>query len=265
LRNRLGNRLLGWAARPIRRVINEFRAAHRLRPIGADVTAGGEELVQVAQQPAFFDFPRERLPDHFHYTGPWHEPGRDTDVEFPWEKLDGRPVVYASLGTMQNRLGHVFRAIVGACATGDVQLVLALGRRDAAWDGPAPGNAVVVPFAPQLKLLDRAAAVVTHAGLNTVLEALARGRPMVCLPVTNDQPGVARRVEWLGAGVAIKPSRATADRLRPLVRAVLTDPPYRAAADDCRRALADSPGVRGAADVIEKAFATGKRVAAPTP
>src|SRR5439155_2876258 len=111
----------------------------------------------------------------------------------------------ASLGTMQKRLQHVLRAILDGCASLNVQVVLSLGKKEAAWDGPVPANAVVVPFAPQLTLLDRASLLVTHAGLNTALEGLARGLPMLCIPVTNDQPGVARRVEWLGAGEVLKP------------------------------------------------------------
>ena len=40
---------------------------------------------------AFFDYPRERLPDNFHYTGPWHSVDFGDNLDFPWEKLDGRP------------------------------------------------------------------------------------------------------------------------------------------------------------------------------
>ena len=52
---------------------------------------------------AFFDYPRERLPDNFHYTGPWHSVDFGDNLDFPWEKLDGRPLIYASMGTLQNR------------------------------------------------------------------------------------------------------------------------------------------------------------------
>jgi MGT family glycosyltransferase len=260
VRNRVGNLALRWAGKPIRRKIDAYRAAHRLPPAAGVLAATPAELVQVAQQPAFFDFPRARLPAHFHYTGPWHEPTRDGDEPFPWEKLDGRPLVYASLGTLQNRLHHVFTAILSACEPLPVQVVLALGRRDAAWAGPVPANAVVVPFAPQLPLLDRAAAVVTHAGLNTALEALARGLPMVCVPVTNDQPGVAERVRWLGAGEVIRPGRVTAARLRPLLEAIVKQPRYRAAAGECRTKLHAAPGVRGAATLVELAFTTRRKV-----
>jgi zeaxanthin glucosyltransferase len=260
LRNRAGNLALTWAAKPISRAIAAYRAAHDLAPIRDANATGRIGLVQVAQQPAFFDFPRIALPDHFHYTGPWHEPTRDAGESFPWDKLDGRPLVYASLGTLQNRLKRVFEAILSACEPLPVQVVLALGRRDAVWDGPVPSNALVVPFAPQLPLLDRATAVVTHAGLNTALESLARGLPMVCIPVTNDQPGVAERVRWLGAGEVIRPARATAGRLRRALDALLTVPGYRDAAGACRKELERSPGVRGAADLIETALTTGRKM-----
>ncbi len=259
LRNRLGNLLIGFARRPFVESMNAFRRTHGLplRVMGRDHEYG---LAHVAQQPAFFDFPRERLPPHFHYSAPWHAHGRDADVPFSVEVPDDRPLVYASLGTMQNRLKGVFAAILEGCATLPVRVVLSLGRRDATWDGPVPANAVVVPFAPQLELLARAAVVVTHAGLNTALEALAAGKPMLCLPVTNDQPGVAARVAWLGAGEVMAPKRATAERVRAAVGRLLTVPSCRLKAEECRDRLASVDGPQVAAAVVERALTSGKRV-----
>jgi MGT family glycosyltransferase len=217
-------------------------------------------LAQLAQQPPLFDFPRSRLPDHFHYTGPWHAPGRDADEPFPWEWLDGRPLVYASLGTLQNKLRHVYQAIADAAAGLDVQLVLALGDRAPAFQVTAPPNVLVVGYAPQLPLLDRSAAAVTHAGLNTALECLVRGVPMVCVPITNDQPGVASRAVWLGLGEMVLPQRATAARLRGALARVLSHSGYRRAAERCRRELAGCRGVDRAAEIIEEALGTRCRV-----
>ena len=138
--------------------------------------------------------------------------------------------------------------------------MLSLGRRDATWDGPVPANALVVPFAPQLELLKRSAVVITHAGLNTALEALAVGKPMLCLPVTNDQPGVAGRVSWLGAGELLSPNRATAVRVRAAVSRLLNVPTFRAKAEECQRQMANVNGADVAAAVVERALTTGKRV-----
>jgi len=59
-----------------------------------------------------------------------------------------------------------------------------------------PGWPLVVEVAPPLELLPRAALTITHADLNTVLEALSCGGPMVAIPIANDQSGVAARLAW---------------------------------------------------------------------
>ena len=260
LRNRLGNRLLELAVAPLVRVVNRYRMANglpRYRLSDKDLVG----LAQVAQQPAFFDFPRSQLPPHFHYTGPWHGPHRDTETTaFPWEKLTNRPLVYASLGTVQNRLHGVFAAILAGCSALGVQVVVSLGRPDGVWNGDVPANALVVPFAPQLTLLKRASVLITHAGLNTALEGLTHGVPMLCVPVTNDQPGVASRVEWLGAGEILKPHRVTAERVRAAVTRLLNVERYRRKARHFSNRMTIVPGVGRAADIIEEAFRTGQPV-----
>jgi len=258
LRNRIGNILLKLALRPLVRTVSGFRRRHGFpRFRFHDTCELG--LAQIAQQPEFFDYPRAELPAHFHYTGPWHEPTRDSEsVPFPWEKLDGRPLVYASFGTMLNRQRDL-RAILEGCAGLPLQFVLSLGQKEATWDFPAPANAIVAPLVPQLALLDHASLFITHAGMNSVLEGLVRGVPMLCMPVTADQPGVARRVEWLGAGEVLKPGRANATRIRALVEKLLAGE-YREAAQKLREQLKKNPGVVRAADIVEEAFRTGRRV-----
>src|SRR6187399_380667 len=82
------------------------------------------KLGQIAQQPREFEFPRRSIPENVHFTGPWHDPSARPAVEFPFEKLDARPLIYASMGTLQNRQKHIFGIIAEACAGLDVQLVL---------------------------------------------------------------------------------------------------------------------------------------------
>jgi MGT family glycosyltransferase len=217
-------------------------------------------LAHIAQQPAFFDFPREGLPAHFHYSGPWHESVRDKAIDFTWDRLDGRPLVYASMGTIQNGVEAVYKVIAEAVRDLDVQLVIALGGADRKLDIDLPPNVLVVPYAPQLPLLARAAAAITHAGYNTAIECLAQGVPMVCLPVTNDQPGVARRVEWFGAGEVLPIGRVDAKRLRDLLERVLNQPSYREAALRCRDEIHKVHGLARAADIIEQAFRTRQPV-----
>jgi zeaxanthin glucosyltransferase len=257
-RNVLGYRVMDSVIGPVVKLVNDRRAEWGMTPIGG--LNDGSDLAQIAQQPAFFDFPRRQLPDSFHYTGPFHDEGSSEPVSFPWELLDGRPLVYASMGTLQNRLPRIFHAIAAACAGLDAQLVISLGSREVALPAGLAGEPVVVPYAPQLELLKRASLVVTHAGINTVLESLAQGVPMVALPVANDQPGVAARLKYLGVGEFIPVGRAKASALRTAIDKVCGEPAYRANARKYQRQIAELDGLGRAADIVEEAFRTRRPV-----
>ena len=68
-----------------------------------------------------------------------------------------------------------------------MQLVLSAGG-GAVDAGSLPGAPLVVQYAPQLELLARVSLAVTHAGLNTVSEALNAGVPMVAIPLLTISP-----------------------------------------------------------------------------
>ncbi|MEI6238821.1 MAG: nucleotide disphospho-sugar-binding domain-containing protein [Planctomycetia bacterium] len=260
LRNAAGNWFLHRVTAPVRDTINAHRVRHGLAPrISEEAPLC---LAEIAQQPAFFDFPRARPEPRLHFTGPWHA-GGGSEVPFPWDRLDGRPLVYASLGTLQNRLAGMFTTIAEAVASLDVQLVLSLGAADqdvASLSAHCPGDPILVPVAPQMAILDRATLAITHAGLNTTLESLARGVPMVAIPITNDQPGVARRLEWLGLAEVVLPKQLTAARLRQAVERVLGDTGYRTRAGERAAEIARLDGVGRAADIVEEALRTNEPV-----
>jgi zeaxanthin glucosyltransferase len=115
----------------------------------------------------------------------------------------------------------------------------------------------VVSYAPQLDLLRRSTVAVTHAGLNTVLDALATGIPMVTVPVTNEQPGIAARVVWVGAGEAVAHKHLTPQALRAAVVRVRSDPSYRAAAELVRDSIRAGGGTPRAAELIEQSLGLG--------
>jgi MGT family glycosyltransferase len=257
LRNRVGNTAFEWILSGILRTINRQREAWGLRP-ARDVDALFSRLAQVVQLPAALELPGRRLPPHIHHTGPWTDAAGRAPVDFPWSRLDpGRRLVYASMGTLQNGILQAFRMIAEACAGLDLQLVISLGGgQDPALLADLPGDPVVVGYAPQLDLIRRSALTISHGGLNTVLESLAQGVPMVVLPVAYDQPGVGARVAWSGVGRSIHIGRLTVDRLRDAVRSVLGNPAYRERAGQLLVSMATADGLNRAADLIEEAFST---------
>ncbi|HTW61102.1 MAG TPA: glycosyltransferase [Terracidiphilus sp.] len=253
LRNRLAIRLLLRMASPIFRDVNQQRRAWGLEPHQSPLDALSP-LAQITQLPEAFEFPvpGER-PVGLHYTGPFIHAQQRPAVEFPWKRLDGRPLIYASLGTFQNGFQSIFRTIADACAGLDAQLLISLGGGlDPAQLGTLAGAPLVVNFAPQLEILRRAALVITHAGINTVLESLSQGVPLVAVPLGNDQPGVASRLKARGAGVVVSRHRLTPARLRKMVTLVLQERRYREAARDLQRAISQMDGPGRAADLIEQ-------------
>ena len=160
------------------------------------------------------------------------------------------------MGTLQNRVANVFHTIAAATSTlKNVQIVLSLGDHvDPKEIGPLPTTAITVKWAPQLELLKRASVCITHAGLNTVLEALTQGVPQVAIPVTNDQPGVAARIAAKKTGLVAPLKELTATRLSRLVNEVLTDPRFRGKARVFQKLIAERNGLSMAADILERAF-----------
>ena len=262
IRNRIGYRLLRQARKPIRETVAEYRREWNLPPHHSqdDVYS---TLAQLCQQPAEFEFPRENLPGCFHFTGAYHNLASRAKVEFPFEKLTGQPLIYASMGTIQNRLIGAFETIAQACEKLDAQLVISLGGGTSLESMPKlPGSPLVVGNAPQLELLQRASLTITPAGLNTVLESISHGVPMVAIPIANDQPGVAARIAWTGCGEMIKLSKLNAPQLRSSIERVLTQASYRDNVLRLQTANQQAGGVTKAADIIERVMSTGKPVLA---
>lgn len=251
LRNRAAYSLFNFAAKPVWQVIYKYRKKWNLS-IYKQTNDIFSKLAIITRHIKEFEFPRQ-LPPYFHFTGPFHNSIERQAVEFPFNKLNGKPLIYASMGTLQNRLNDVFYTIAEACTDIDAQLVISLGGGQAkeAFSN-LPGNPLVVKYAPQLELLQKASLNITHAGLNTTLESLSYGVPMVAIPVTDDQPGVAARIKWTGAGEIVPLSRLNVTTLKESIQRVLTQNEYKQNAVKLQKAISCTGGVNQAADVIEK-------------
>ncbi len=194
--------------------------------------------------------------DEFLFVGASIPPGRDACIEFPFEQLDGRPLVYVSLGTTFHDAPAFYRACFEALGGGPWQVVLSSGGAALEFDA-APENFLVRRFVPQLAILERAAAFVTHGGMNSANEALYFGVPLVVVPQRGDQHLVAARVVELGAGLTVAPCDLEAARLRTAVQGVVFNPRFREQARALSASLRSSGGCRRAADAIQ-AFARSR-------
>ena len=241
---------------PVRRILDRHRREAGLGPI-ADMGTVFPELAHITQWPRCLDTPREKLPDRFFYTGPFIDTEARSSVDFPWDKLSGQSLVYASLGTTRKADREIFNRIASACAGLDLQLVLTLGgRRNLDAFQNLPGSPLVVENAPQLELLERADLVITHAGPNTVLESLLAGKPMLALPIALDQPAVATHLERLGLAEVLSPLQRSTEEIREALLKLTTENRYRDTVRLIQQQLQTLKGVAQAASIVEEALMT---------
>lgn len=260
LRNQAAHVYYDFLERPIWEAIFDYRRKWKL-PFYSCYDDYFSPLVQLSQQPAEFEFPRTSLPKWFHFTGPYHNSLGRKSVSFPYEQLNGKPLIYASLGTISGHLGEIFVKIAEACEGLDAQLVISLGGANSSQALPKlVGSPLIVEYAPQLELLQRAALTITHAGMNTTLESLSQGVPIVAIPICNDQPGVSARIAWTGSGEIIPVNQLSVPKLRYAIDRVLTEDSYKQNAKRLQLAIHQAGGVRKAADIIERMIATKKPV-----
>lgn len=267
LRNLMGNFFIYHLLKTIHDLVARQRDLWNLAPY-----SGMEDfyspLAQICQLPPEFDFPRKKLPQWFHYIGPLKDPSglepvSFSSISFPFEKLTGQRLIYASLGTLQNRKWEIFQTIAEACLGNDAQIVISLGNpnmQDFTLD--LPGSPLVVPYAPHQQLIEKATLVITHAGMNTTLAALSSGVPLVAIPITNEQPGIASRIARTGAGEVVPLKRLNVPRLRDAIRLVLAEDSYKQNALRLQDTIRQAGGVTRAADIIEQAVSTGQPVKA---
>lgn len=237
---------------PVRYSLDRTRQRAGLGPIRG-IEKVFPAVAHITQLPECVDLPRSTLPRDFYYTGPFVDKAARQRVEFPWDQLDGRSIVYASLGTTRKSEPAILRLIAEACDGLDLQLVISLGgRRAPEMFAALPGDPLVVRDAPQLELIKRAHVVITHGGLNTALETLMEGKPMIVIPKSFDQPAVAVRLERLGVAEVLPADALSAKQIRGALAKVLSDPSYRRAAREVQAKIVSARGLELAADVIEE-------------
>ncbi len=200
-------------------------------------------LTLVLSTPAFTG--ERDYPSSFRFVGPAIT-GRPDPTPFEWAALAPVPRVLVSLGTISAERGARFYRAVMEGVSG-AQLIIAA---PPGLVPDPPAHVIVRPRVPQLALLPHVDAVVTHAGHNTVCEALAHGVPLVCAPIRDDQPVVARLVVEAGAGLRVRFGHASPALIGEAVRRVLEEPQFASAARAIQTSFIEAGGARRAAELI---------------
>lgn len=234
------------------------------REFGADNTGGLTEYadLNIVFTSREFHPPNGKLDNRFRFVGPALDPST-RERDFPYESLAEGARVYLSLGTINHLNAGFYRAAFEAFASYPAQFILSAGRNtDIAALGPAPDNFIIRSSVPQLDILQRVDAFVTHGGMNSVHEGLYYGVPLVVVPQQIEQLLNGRRVAQTGAGILLDSRPVTAETLRTAVDAVLTETRYRDNAGAIGQTLRDAGGSEQAVVELE-AYLDATMVRAP--
>ncbi len=200
-------------------------------------------LAVICTLPEFQPHP-EALSGPYAFTGPSLDPsrfGRD------WVRPNARPLVYLSLGTLFNDDQDVLQRCLAAFPDSAYRVVV--GGVPPAMEASS-SFITLLAHAPQPAVLRHASVFVTHGGMNSVMESLAAGVPVITSPFTNEQATNARNAERLGVGLTLDRAALDGPRLRAAIDRVMTDPVFRARALALNAAERGRVGVQAAADAI---------------
>ncbi len=150
---------------------------------------------------------------------------RGDEIDFPWEKLSaGKRRIYMSFGSQVYHQPDLFQKVITATAEMGVQLVISANELHGQGAfGDAPAHVLTCHTAPQLALLPKIDAFITHGGANSVMEALHFGVPMLISPICNDQFHQAHFIRRSSTGIELDLYQAGKVEIQDALNQLLCD------------------------------------------
>lgn len=208
-----------------------------------DIIRNDENTHTIVYTSPQFQPAAETFSERYAFVGPSIRPAEDHISK------TGRKLIYISMGTVNNDMMPLYTQCIQALAHTAYQVILSVGTLVNPQDfGTLPENISVFPKVDQIAVLQQADVFVSHCGMNSVSESLYFGVPLVMLPQTSEQHGVAQRTAQLGAGIQL--NRTDAASILSAIEQVLSDDGYARSAAAISEGFRRCPGARGAADKI---------------
>ncbi|MBR2484075.1 MAG: glucosyltransferase [Oscillospiraceae bacterium] len=208
-----------------------------------DIIQNDEHTHTIVYTSAEFQPCCETFSDKYAFVGPSIRPASKT-VEKSRSKL-----VYISMGTVNNDMLPLYQNCLTALSNTGYQVIMSVGSMVSVDSfGALPEHISVFPQVDQIAVLQQADLFVSHCGMNSVNESLYFGVPLLMLPQTPEQSGVAQRVAQLGAGILLKKADVTS--IVQGVKTLFSDSSFRENAHKISVSFRECSGAKGAADKI---------------
>ena len=183
--------------------------------------------------------------DKYVFVGPSIRPATDKIVKTK-EKL-----IYISMGTVNNDMMPLYKTCITTLADTEYQVIISVGNLVSINEfGKMPENISVYEHVDQIAVLQAADIFLSHCGMNSVNESLYFGVPLLMLPQTAEQGGVAERVHQLGAGIKLKKTDGAS--IIYAINKLFSVNSYKDNAQKISWSFRQCVGSKGAADKIEQ-------------
>ena len=195
------------------------------------------------------------------YTSPEFQPCSETfsekyafvgpSIRSATEKIEKKKdkLIYISMGTVNNDMMPFYKNCISAFKNTEYQVIMSVGNLVSIGDfGELPENISVYSHVDQIAVLAKTDVFVSHCGMNSVSESLYFEVPLVMLPQTTEQKGVAERVLELRAGIKLDKSDGAS--VLKAINNILSVDTYKQNAKKIAESFKNSSGAKGAADKI---------------
>ena len=208
-----------------------------------DIIASDDKTHTIVYTSPEFQPCSETFSEKYAFVGPSIRSANE-EIEKKRDKL-----IYISMGTVNNDMMPFYKACISALRDTDYQVIMSVGNLVSIEEfGKLPENISVYSHVDQIAVLKKADVFVSHCGMNSVSESLYFEVPLVMLPQTSEQKGVAERVSQLGAG--IKVDKLDGVSVMTAINKILSIDTYKKNAEKIAEGFKNSSGAKGAADKI---------------
>ena len=208
-----------------------------------DIIASDDNTHTIVYTSPQFQPCSETFSEKYAFVGPSIRPTTE-EIEKKRDKL-----IYISMGTVNNDMMPFYKTCISALRDTDYQVIMSVGNLVSTRDfGELPENISVYSQVDQIAVLKKADVFVSHCGMNSVSESLYFEVPLVMLPQTSEQKGVAERVSQLGAGVKLDKLDGTS--VLSAINKIFSDSTYKQNAVKISDGFKSCSGAKGAADKI---------------
>lgn len=208
------------------------------------------EKLQLLFLPRYFQYEDDKFDERYVFVGPCLNKRLFYDT---WVRPDiQNPVLLISLGTAYNHRPEFYKTCIEAFTNSRWHVIMTVGDTiDIDSLGPLPTNFEVHPYVSHLDVLPHCRAIITHGSMNSTMEALFYGVPVIAIPQTPEQEATAARIAQLGLGCMIRPREVSKNALIEGVRSISNDPLLRGQVKRMQTETHKAGGAKKAVEVIE--------------